>query len=107
MGWPGWAEWAITPVARLWRLARAHELNPWVFICMSIVGYIVQALVFMPPFQSQAWKLAFLILLRVIALVVPCYILLRGRRLAVAFNASIVIMFCINTAWHVCYYVFA
>ena len=89
-----------------WRLARAHDLNPWVFIAMSVVGYAVHSLVYMPWFQGQAWQLTLLILLRLIALVVPAYILIRGKGIALAFNASIAVMFAANTAWHVCYYVY-
>ncbi len=99
--------WCMRPFSKLWRLAQAHELNPWVFIAMSLIGYMVQALVFMPPFQSQEWKLAFLILLRLIALVVPLYIFFKGSRIAVAFNISVAAMFVFNTTWHVCYYMFA
>lgn len=98
---------AIRPFVRLWKLAESHGLNPWVFIGMSLVGYMVQAMVFMPPFQTQALKLMFLILLRLIAFVVPLYILFKGRRIAAAFNISVVAMFVFNTAWHVCYYVYA
>jgi hypothetical protein len=98
---------AVRPLARLWRLAESHDLNPWVFIAMSLAGYMTQAMVFMPPFQTHAWKLTFLILLRLIALVVPAYIFLKGRRIAVAFNLSIAAMFVFNTTWHVCYFVFA
>ena len=97
----------LRPFVRLWRLAESHELNPWVFIAMSLVGYLVQAMVFMPPFQSQGWKLAFLILLRAIALVVPLYIFFKGKRIAAVFNVSVAAMFVFNTAWHVCYYVYA
>ncbi len=97
----------IRPFLRVWRLAESHELNPWVFIAMSVAGYLVQALVFLPPFQSQEWKLAFLVLLRVIALVVPTYIFLKGKRIAAVFNVSVAVMFMFNTAWHVCYYVYA
>ena len=97
----------IRPFVRLWKLAESHGLNPWVFIGMSLVGYMVQAMVFMPPFQTQALKLMFLILLRLIAFVVPLYILFKGRRIAAAFNISVVAMFVFNTAWHVCYYVYA
>ncbi|MFC2095275.1 hypothetical protein ACFLSW_02410 [Candidatus Bipolaricaulota bacterium] len=98
---------AIRPFARLWKLAEAHGLNPWVFIAMSLVGYIAQSMIFLPPFQSQAWKLVFLILLRLIALVVPLYILLKGKRIAAFFNMSVAAMFVFNTTWHVCYFVFA
>jgi hypothetical protein len=89
-----------------WRLARAHNLNPWVFVGMSAVGWAVQGLVYLPWFQSAPWRLSLLILLRLIALVVPAYILLKGKRIAVAFNTSLVAMFIANTTWHVCYYVF-
>ena len=95
------------PFVRLWKLAESHGLNPWVFIAMSLVGYMAQAMVFMPPFQSQAWKLTFLILLRLIALVVPLYIFINGKRIAAAFNVSVAAMFVFNTTWHVCYFVFA
>ena len=97
----------VRPFVRLWRLAESHELNPWVFIAMSLAGYFVQALVFLPPFQSQEWKLAFLVLLRVFALVVPAYIFFKGKRIAAVFNVSVAAMFVFNTAWHVCYYVYA
>ena len=97
----------IRPFVRLWKLAESHGLNPWVFIGMSLAGYMVQAMVFMPPFQTKALKLMFLILLRLIAFVVPLYILFKGRRIAAAFNISVVAMFVFNTAWHVCYYVYA
>jgi len=95
------------PFARLWKLAESHGLNPWIFIAMSLVGYLTQAMVFLPPFQTQSWKLMFLILLRVIALVVPVYIFAKGKRIAVAFNISVAVMFVFNTTWHICYYVFA
>jgi len=96
----------IRPFARLWKLAESHELSPWLFIAMSLVGYMAQAMVFMPPFQTQAWKLAFLILLRLIALVVPLYIFFKGKRIAAAFNISVAAMFAFNTTWHVCYFVY-
>ncbi len=97
----------VRPFARLWKLAESHELSPWLFIAMSLVGYMVQAMVFMPPFQTQVWKLTFLILLRLIALVVPLYIFFKGKRIAAVFNISVAAMFVFNTTWHVCYYVFA
>ena len=96
----------IRPFSRLWKLAESHELSPWVFIGMSLVGYMVSAMVFMPPFQTQAWKLTFLILLRLIALVVPLYIFFKGKRIAEAFNISVAAIFVFNTTWHVCYYVY-
>ncbi len=98
--------WITRPVARLWHLAEAHGLNPWFFIAMSVVGYAIQSVIYLPPFQSQAWRLTFLILLRFVALVIPAYILLKGKGLAHAFNGSIAAMFVLNTTWHVCYYVY-
>ena len=89
-----------------WHLAKAHELNPWVFVVMSAIGWAVQGMVYLPWFQGDAWRLTLLILLRIIALVVPTYILLKGKRIALAFNTSLVVMFTANTTWHVCYYVF-
>lgn len=97
----------IRPFARLWKLAESHELSPWVFIAMSLVGYLAQAMVFMPPFQTQIWRLTFLILLRLIALVVPLYIFFKGKRIAAAFNVSVAAMFAFNTTWHVCYFIYA
>jgi hypothetical protein len=98
--------WASDLITAGWRLARTHDLNPWVFVVMSAVGWGVQGMVYLPWFQGTAWRLALLVLLRVIALVVPAYILLKGKRIALAFNASLVVMFLVNTTWHVCYYVF-
>ena len=73
---------------------------------MSAVGYAINACVFLPWFRTNAWQLAFLIVLRLVALVVPTYILLKGKGVASALNFSIVAMFVVNTAWHVCYYVY-
>ena len=98
--------WITRPVARLWRMAEEHDLNPWFFIAMSLVGYAIQSVIYLPPFQSQAWRLAFLVLLRIVALVIPAYILLKGKGIARAFNGSIAAMFVVNTTWHVCYYVY-
>lgn len=96
----------LRPVTGAWRLARRHDLNPWVFILMSVLGYAVQTMVFLPWFGGQAAQLSFLVLMRIIALVVPTYILLKGRGIARAFNVSIAGVFLLNTAWHVCYYVY-
>jgi len=87
-------------------MAKKHGLNPWFFIAMSVVGYAIQSMVYLPPFQSQAWRLAFLILLRVVALVIPAYILLKGKGIARAFSGSVTAMFILNTTWHVCYFVY-
>ena len=52
-------------------------------------------------------RLAFLIPLRIVALVVRFYILIKGRGVAAAFDVSIAAMFVVNTAWHVGHYVYA
>jgi len=98
--------WITRPIARLWEMAEAHDLNPWFFLAMSVVGYAIQSMIYLPPFQSEAWRLTFLVLLRVVALVIPTYILLKGKGIARAFNGSIAAMFVLNTTWHVCYYVY-
>lgn len=109
-GWSGVPRRAAHAVGRLctasWRLANAHHLNPWVFVIMSALGWVVHALVYMPWLQDDACQLALLIALRLIALVVPMYVLFCGRRIAAAFSASVVGMFVVNTTWHVCYYVY-
>ena len=87
-------------------MAEAHGLNPWFFLAMSAAGYAVHSLVYLPPFQTSAWRLAFLILLRALALVIPTYILLKGHGIARAFSGSVAAMFVLNTTWHVCYYVY-
>lgn len=101
---------AVQAVGRLctasWRLANAHHLNPWVFVTMSALGWAVHALVYLPWLQDDACQLVLLIALRLMALVVPLYVLLCGRRIAAAFSASVVGMFVVNTTWHVCYYVY-
>ncbi|RLE38492.1 hypothetical protein DRJ12_01475 [Candidatus Acetothermia bacterium] len=89
-----------------WRLAKAHDLNPWVFIAMSALGWGIHALVYLPSFQGEGLQLAFLVVLRFVALVIPAYILIKGKGIARAFNTSILAMFIVNTAWHVCYYVY-
>jgi len=98
--------WTTRPVTRIWHMAKKHGLNPWFFIAMSVVGYAIQSMIYLPPFQSQAWRLTFLILLRVVALVIPAYILLKGKGIARAFNGSVTAMFILNTTWHVCYFVY-
>jgi len=105
-GIPALARRGLRLLTSGWRIAKAHDLNPWVFIGMSLVGWAIHGMVYLPWFQTQDWQLAFLILLRFVALVVPAYILLKGKGIARAFNTSIVLMFTVNTAWHVCYYVF-
>jgi hypothetical protein len=99
--------WVWRLASRPWALARAHGLNPWVFIAMAGLGHAIEALVFLPWFHGDAWQLTFLILLRLVALVVPLYVLVKGRGIAAAFSVSVAAMFIFNTAWHVCYYVYA
>jgi hypothetical protein len=103
----GVGPWLQRLASRPWELARAHGLNPWVFVAMAGFGHALQALVFLPWFQGHAWQLSFLILLRLMALVVPAYIFLRGRGVAPAFSLSVAAMFVLNTTWQVCYYVYA
>jgi len=98
--------WVLRLPAWTWRLARAHGLNPWVFVAMSALGWMIQAMVYLPWFQGHEWQLSFLIGLRFVALVVPVYIVLKGRRIAQVFNVTLVGFFTLNTAWHVCYYVY-
>lgn len=99
--------WIWRFASRPWAIARAHGLNPWVFVSMACLGHTIEALVFLPWFHSDAWQLVFLIALRLVALVVPLYIFLRGRGIAAAVNVSVAVMFIVNTAWHVCYFVYA
>jgi hypothetical protein len=100
-------QWAWRLASRPWTLARAHGLNPWVFVFMAVLGHVVEAFVFLPAFRSPTWQLVLLIALRLIAMVVPLYIWTRGRGIAAAFNISVAAMFVFNTAWHVCYFVYA
>jgi hypothetical protein len=99
--------WVWRAASRPWTLAREHGLNAWVFVAMAALGHAIEALVFLPWFHSDAWQLAFLIVLRLVALVVPLYVFIKGRGIAAAFNVSVAAMFVFNTAWHVCYYVYA
>lgn len=103
----GCARWCGRLAARPWTLAKAHNLNPWVFVVMAALGHAVEALVFLPWFRGRGWQITFLVTLRLMALVVPGYIWLRGRGIAAAFNVSVAAMYVFNTAWHVCYFVYA
>jgi hypothetical protein len=87
-------------------MARRHGLNPWLFIVMSVAGWATQSLIYLPWFQNMESQLALFIVLRLMALVIPIYILLKGNGIARAFNASMVVMFAVNTSWHVCYYLY-
>ena len=88
------------------RLAHAHELDPRVFIFLSALGLLIHSMYYLPCFKGGDVELAFLVTLRVLGLAAPIYILLRGRRIAHVFNISLALGYSVNTAWHVCYYVF-
>ena len=91
---------------RLVRLAHDHNIDPRVVVGMSILGWIVHLMTYLPWLRTPSAGLGLLITLRVMGLVVPAYILLKGRRIAAVLNVGLVASYTINTAWHVCYYVF-
>ena len=98
-----------TSTGRWWlrsvtHLARVHNLNPSVFIGLSLAGMIVQALYYLPWFKDQSPELAFFVLLRILSLAAPFYILTKGKRIAAVFNASLIAGWALNTTWHVCYF---
>ena len=98
-------------VARFWyrratRLARVHDLDPRVFVGLSIFGAIIHGLYYLPCFKGETVELGFLVLLRSLALVAPLYILLKGKRIARVINGSLVAGWSLYTAWHVCYFVY-
>jgi hypothetical protein len=93
-------------LGRVLQIARKHNLNPWVFLGMSVLGWIVQGMFYLSRLGGPEGELALLITLRLMALVVPAYILLRGRNIASVVNVSVVAGLAINTAWHVCYFVY-
>ena len=91
---------------RLVDLAHAHNIDPRVVILMSILGWIVHLLTYLPWLRTPSAGLGLLVTLRIMGLVIPAYILLKGRRLAAVLNVGLVASYTLNTAWHVCYYVF-
>lgn len=91
---------------RLVNLAHVHNIDPRVVILMSILGWIVHLLTYLPWLRTPSAGLGLLITLRIMGLVVPAYILLKGRRLAAVLNVGLVASYTLNTAWHVCYYVY-
>jgi len=100
-----------TDTGRWWvrsvtRLARVHNLNPRVFIGLSLVGMIIHTLYYLPWFKNHSPELALLVVLRVLALAAPFYILMRGKRIAAVFNASLIAGWALSTTWHVCYFVY-
>ncbi len=88
------------------RLARNHQLDPRVFIGLALLGAILQGLFYLPWFKGHAPALAFLVSLRLVGLVGPIYILLRGKGIAAAVNVSLVVGWSLSTAWSVCYYLY-
>jgi hypothetical protein len=93
-------------IGRLVDLAHAHNIDPRVVIAMSILGWIVHLMTYLPWLRTPSAGLGLLITLRVMGLVVPAYILLKGRRIAAVLNVGLVASYTVHTAWHVCYYVF-
>ena len=93
-------------VRRVTHLAHVHNLNPNVFIILSLVGLIIHSLYYVPSFKGQSTELAFLVGLRFLALVAPFYILIKGKRIAPVLNASLVVSWTLSTTWHVCYFVY-
>ena len=85
---------------------QAHNLNPKFFLGLSIVGTVIHLLYYLPWFKGSGAELGFLVTLRTLAMVGPLYILLKGRRIAPAFNLSLIGSWTLGTAWHVCYFVY-
>jgi len=88
------------------RLARTHRLDPRVFLALAFLGAVLQGLFYLPWFKGEVPALAFLVALRFVGLIGPIYILLRGKDIAAAVNASLVVGWSLSTAWSVCYYVY-
>ncbi|MGC9529378.1 MAG: hypothetical protein ACP5G2_01995 [Candidatus Bipolaricaulaceae bacterium] len=93
----------------IWRAvgtARAHGLDPKVFLVLSVIGTTIHALYYLPCLKSSSAELAFLVTLRALGLAGPAYVLLKGHRVARALNATFLCGWSVSTAWHVCYFVF-
>jgi len=86
--------------------SQAHNLNPKFFLGLSIVGTVIHLLYYLPWFKGSGAELGFLVLLRTLAMVGPLYILLKGQRIAPAFNLSLIGSWTLGTTWHVCYFVY-
>ena len=91
---------------KLFGYSQAHNLNPNFFLGLSIVGTTIHLLYYLPWFKASQAELAFLVILRTLALVGPAYILLKGRGIARALNLSLLASWTLGTAWHVCYFVY-
>ena len=87
-------------------LAHRHDLDPRIFLALSVCGLTIHALYYLPSLKGQAVSLAFLVALRFLGLVGPLYILLKGKRIAAALNTSLILGWSASTAWHVCYFVY-
>lgn len=94
-----WANYAT-------RLAREHGLDPRVFIFLYLLGYAIQGAFYLPWLKSRDVDLGLLVSLRILGLVGPLYVLLKGRKIAAVLNLSLALSWSVNTAWHVCYYVY-
>ncbi len=93
-------------VNRVTRLAKKHGLDPRVFILLSLLGYAIQGAFYLPWLKDKNVDLGLLVSLRILGLVGPLYVLMRGKNIAGVINLSLAISWCANTAWHVCYYVY-
>ena len=88
------------------RLAREHGLDPRVFIFLYLLGYAIQGAFYLPWLKDKNVDLGLLVSLRILGLVGPIYVLLKGKKIAAVLNLSLALSWSINTAWHVCYYVY-
>jgi len=93
-------------VKRATRLARKHGLDPRVFVFLALLGYLFKGLYFLPWLKGRNVDLGLLISLRIVGLIGPFYILLKGRRIAAVLNLSLAATWSFNTAWHVCHFVY-
>lgn len=94
-----WANYAT-------RLAREHGLDPRVFIFLYLLGYAIQGAFYLPWLKDKNVDLGLLVSLRILGLVGPIYVLLKGKKIAAVLNLSLALSWTLNTAWHVCYYVY-
>lgn len=93
-------------VNRVTRLAKKHGLDPRVFILLYLIGYGIQAAFYLPWLKDKNVDLGLLVSLRILGLVGPLYVLLKGKNIAGVINMSLAFSWSINTAWNVCYYVY-
>jgi len=93
-------------VHRAKHLADAHGLDLRVFLFLSLLGYLIQGLYFLPWFRGKNVDLGLLVSLRFVGLLGPFYILLKGKKIAAVLNLSLVATWSFNTAWHVCHFVY-